>query len=683
MQLLRIHVVEDQNKKEKNKEAKNKKDKNKEETTKKTEPEPTNHEKILDILLESPFYINFQKFVEINLDESSEKIKTDRMKKIDSYLYKKMGFKSEPKGKLDISKIEPSCSKDNFVKYLLDFKNSKEKQKGSDIGVDFDKKLKKEESTFIQLVYSLAHYHYKPEIQEKFKGTLQKYQDHLIQIDILKRNDEWLKNVMSTNCSLLIQMAIIKNQEKAIIQLMDMKGVDINEIMLRCYNEKFVYHVAEKGKHALLKKCLDKPNLKMSEKCGKDKTTSLFSKCLLGNQYTNSNKDNAKGDDYKKDYTDEYKLCIDLLVKDKKFESNFDEIDPMYDAMKHRNDYAKKKLIDTFGLLKIFVVEMDKKSLEVYLNSCVKKVGKSENEIEINFPFLNDVKSEKVCHKEDDNSPENMLFELTKNDNLRELIRHPVLSAYIKEKCDRFNKLYYLNSAMFVGLFIIPLVYKYFCGSDILLLAFFYLLVRECFQLYLSWCCECKHRGTWNPYYALEEHFSTYTNKVEFILIISTGVASWIAPFFEDEEKHIAYKIAFIIMVLLGTLEVTILFTETVHRQSKYMLMLSTVSKTYATIMSIVIIFNTAFAFCFHILFYERVADPNNDDSNNFNHFYTFITSLLKITVMFGGEYEAKDMDDGSDLFITVFFIGCVLSIIILSNYVNALAIADIRVKSD
>jgi hypothetical protein len=48
--------------------------------------------------------------------------------------------------------------------------------------------------------------------------------------------------------------------------------------------------------------------------------------------------------------------------------------------------------------------------------------------------------------------------------------------------------------------------------------------------------------------------------------------------------------------------------------------------------------------------------------------------------VMFSGEYEAKDINKHFDLFLSIFFLGSLLSIIILSNYVNALAISDIQV---
>jgi hypothetical protein len=46
---------------------------------------------------------------------------------------------------------------------------------------------------------------------------------------------------------------------------------------------------------------------------------------------------------------------------------------------------------------------------------------------------------------------------------------------------------------------------------------------------------------------------------------------------------------------------------------------------------------------------------------------------------MYSGEYEASKVTSGSDNFMSVFFLGFIFSIIILSNYVNALAISDIQ----
>jgi hypothetical protein len=203
--------------------------------------------------------MNLQKFVEINLDDNKQSIRDFRSKQIDYYLFKKMGL-SKLSEQLNLSSITNEIGeteKNNIVKYFLDFKNPK---KSNDIGVDVQKVKLETETCFVKLIYSLVNYHKKGQ-GYVFASNLEEYKKHLE--DALKEDKENRTTVYTTNWSILIQLAMTKNHPNAILEMLKTDSIDINEIYLRKQNKKFVFFVAEKGKHVLLEACLNRTEIKM------------------------------------------------------------------------------------------------------------------------------------------------------------------------------------------------------------------------------------------------------------------------------------------------------------------------------------------------------------------------------------------------------------------------------------
>lgn len=607
-------------------------------------------ELILDILLASPTYTNFQKFIEINMDDKKQKTINDRLKSIDTYISKKIGVEVEKENKLNYLKIQSKddVNKDNIVKYFLDFKVPKV-GKGFDISVNLGEQLPENASNFVEVLWDSIHY-YTKKLQEDFRKNLGAFVEYLKNLEELESDESRLKSEMNSISSILVQVAIKKNNTDAIIQILDlMRPLDINKVMVKKFRS-LAYFAAEKGKPSILKKCLEFQDLDMyfdDENCNKegDYRKSLFSQCLLGNHYMESNMDNAKQDDQKKDYTEDFQKCINLLITDKKFDLK--ALRPMHGAMKRHNTFAKEQLLNYYGL-EFFAEELDRTSLENYLNSCVKEVNNDEKnhklDIGIDFSFLDgdkeDKKSGDLENQNDFNTNSGsikVIGNLTKYSNLKYLICHPVIATYVREKCSRYDTLYKINFIIFCVFFVMPLFVEYnFKDSYLTLIAFLFLFIREASQFYNSCNCHQKELLAQDAnlkgcklmihsfYKALLEHFSTVSNILEFLLIISTVLVP-LASFLQSDY----YTGFFIIMILLGTLELTILFTETFHEQSKYFLMLRNVSRTFLKIFLMIVFFNIAFAFCFHLLLIkESKAD------NHLNNFSDISASFLKIMVI-------------------------------------------------
>ncbi len=118
--------------------------------------------------------------------------------------------------------------------------------------------------------------------------------------------------------------------------------------------------------------------------------------------------------------------------------------------------------------------------------------------------------------------------------------------------------------------------------------------------------------------------------------------------------------------------------------------MLKTVAQTFLKTFHILTLFIISFTFGFHVIFYEKNllihglnnTGYNRDDNNDFG-FYDFDNwwmSILKVTVMLGGEFEATSMDYKKFWFTSVFVFAFVLSAFMMYNFINGLAINDIQV---
>lgn len=624
---------------------------------------------------------------------------------------KKNKGKSAPKsnekqpGKSNDKKTEKSTGKDKSKPSKNQFDASTISSNELKVKLDFDIKkgetvegLKEPNELFVKLVCNILK-----KQRKKFSDNFVQYKTDIKNNENLL-NEEYKKLSLTADCSILVQLAY-DGFHYAIFEILKIGEnlIDINKLVLKYYKSASLpYVAAEKAKFSILKKCLKFDDLEFV-KIAKDIETkkekkpaenqkeekpadnqkepqkqedaptnsneSIYSQCLMGYKYTKLNTQDTKSE-YRRDYSEEYEKCVDLLMDDKRFKEKLEILDPMYEAIKNRNDHAIEKLIEKFGLDDIFLDEISNKAFHDFLDSRITQ-NAEDDRWEISYEFLK---------KSEQSAGISVIYKIAKNHSLQSLITHPVISSYVNEKSNKFDKFYKTNTTIFLFLYILPLLiyYGWHEYEGLWIVPFIYLVIRELFQFVLRFCIEMgkpkdaskKSRATFenqaekpkgtsdNLKATLWNHFKSGTNIIDFTLIILT-----VPPIFH---LNVAFKIA---LIAFGSLEIFLMLSEAFSRISIFMLMLQKVVKNYVMLFcSIVIWFNIAFALCFRLVL-------DNDK------FSDAISSIFNVQIMFGGEYEANGIDGYQNGFFGIFFVFFVVSIILLTNFMNAVAIADISVS--
>jgi hypothetical protein len=372
-----------------------------------------------------------------------------------------------------------------------------------------------------------------------------------------------------------------------------------------------------------------------------------------------------------------YKNCIDFIINHAKFEKYLIAHDPMYDAMKYNNEYAIEKLIAKFGFNVLFLEELNKRSLKNFLDSRVRENWTDESlvpEITIDYSFMQPEK--RLSDNDLTRTSIESLHYIVTNSEVKNLIAHPVLSYYIDERFRRYNNLYLLNFMLFLVLFCLPILLHYY--TDIPKLPFIsmmYLIIREFFQFIILYKRKseeqidgsCKSQNVFLA--TLNEHFISKTNVMETLLIIAS-ILLGLAP-----SKNVRnYKQKLIAVVLLGSFELGILITETFPMQTRQLLMFRTIIKNSIGIIFMIVGFNVAFAFAFHL----NVKGSDSDKA--FDNFSEVFLSLVKVMVMFSGELDVSNIWN-DNAFFGVFFFLFLICVMILLNFFNAMVISDVQVN--
>ncbi len=257
----------------------------------------------------------------------------------------------------------------------------------------------------------------------------------------------------------LLGAAVNSGLEDAVERLLQ-ENIDINKPSK--FNASPAFSACLRGYHKVLKKLLEKPDLEFF--CKTKRRSLLHEICRqFGTREI--------GEDCS------YLECFNLLIEDSRALDTLNMGDdigntPLHYAIQNRSKEATIKILEksafigarnNFGELAISEISHD--DLEEILDGCVSlKDGgdseKSQLQIQIDYNFLKSPKYPKGLDQE--MAPLNYIDECS---DLRDLIKHPVLSSFLYLKWQKLSLLFYANLLVFTIFLISFITYVVFCDA--------------------------------------------------------------------------------------------------------------------------------------------------------------------------------------------------------------------------
>lgn len=411
-----------------------------------------------------------------------------------------------------------------------------------------------------------------------------------------------------------------------------------------------------------------------------------------------------------------FKECLELLLNNPKININVNHSDikdntALHYAARNGDSETVLELLRhgaCIGLRNKFneppLADINSKTLETYLDECLTTNGErpsdDDYEIHMKYSFLvypNNSLENEICKmplmdKANNNSKEfdtilspetDALLYMSRHEDLRLLLKHPVITSFLYLKWQRISCLFYANITFYSLLWLSLILYillgygiekQTSNGQEILsvvahvgaIIGLILLVIRELFQLLVS------------PI----KYFQSIENWMEIALII---VTAWIV-FYNSAEESTKQQLS-AIAILLSSAELVLLIGQ-FPTLSTNIVMLKTVSWNFFKFLLWYCILIIAFALCFYTLFRtteneenSKAPDPNKDTMGDEEEefFEDPGRSLFKTIVMLTGEFDA-----GSIKFSTfpvtshIIFIVFVFMIpIVLFNLLNGLAVSD------
>ncbi|XP_037818551.1 transient receptor potential cation channel protein painless-like [Lucilia sericata] len=297
--------------------------------------------------------------------------------------------------------------------------------------------------------------------------------------------------------------------------------------------------------------------------------------------------------------------------------------------------------------------------LEQHLDDCItsNNLNLGEKAYEIKISFKNFITSQQRCEKK----LKEVLTPIqcmVKSKEHCYLLQHPVISSILHLKWQKVSQIFYINfllSLFFIASIIAYIVLNfsetkhgtalnisYICSC----LGITYLLLRECLQFILAPC----------------KYLKSFTNYLEILLIIF----SILICYYKNRDLEVAciLLLAFELLSLVGSLPIDSIST--------HMLMLKTVSKSFAKCF----LFYSIFLFTFTLCFYIK-SDEASKEKKSVNRFSDPLLAFFKTIVMFIGEIDAEDLNLNSGFNCLLFLSFIFFMTIILFNLLNGLAVSD------
>jgi ankyrin repeat protein len=401
----------------------------------------------------------------------------------------------------------------------------------------------------------------------------------------------------------------------------------------------------------------------------------------------------------------DYQKCFDMILKDVRCDPNVEDdmgCSPLHYTVRYKNDLTTISLLkkgayineeSNFG--KTPIDEISYATLEKFLDDCITTNSKTEKripDVQIDYTFLiapNRNRDNDSADKDGFCREISALKRIADNEELRNLVNHPVLSSFLFLKWSKLSFLFYLNLGFFVMFmlaFVIFIVmsqaytteqskesqifhiFKFISFFSILML-----MIREIFQCALSFT----------------HYFRSLINWFEILLIIlSWTVYITIEQDDDPSDKKMRYLRS--VLILFATFECfQIVGSLPFLSVSTHMVILKRVSITFFKSIALYSILPLSFGLVFFMIFHVTNPDSDTDMPSNktdcgekpetdFASFSSPGWSIVRTFVMLTGEFDASDIGELNNVFVCIIFILFVfVCTIVLFNLLNALAVSD------
>jgi ankyrin repeat protein len=426
----------------------------------------------------------------------------------------------------------------------------------------------------------------------------------------------------------------------------------------------------------------------------------------------------VKGKELKPVDGSNHRKCFELLLERKeslKLEINATDINgntALHYAVKEEDQHYARALLQNgayVGLENHFgyspLTDIDPLTLRSFLDDCLESNGKfrrdDKYELTFKYGFLEPPTTD--CNVQHFQSQESGQLEksstgshkpvpemyplhyISKSQDLRPLLTHPVLLSFLHLKWNHIRVFFYTN-LIFYAAFVSLLTFHILrdcsaqtannsspqiiiqprtkhIGIDWLLLSILLagLMLRELFQMVMS------------P----KRYFSGFENCIELLLIIFTIVIlskEWV--------EHCVRPIDAIAILLAWT--ELFLHIGHIHVLSTYNEMMRRVLCNYLKFLVWDVLLIIAFALGFYTLFHDSMTSRENDTEDNF--FQQPFMSLFRTLIMLMGEFDISSIPfyfvPGLSYVIFIFFVFLVP--LVMVNLLNGLAVSDTQaIKND
>lgn len=409
--------------------------------------------------------------------------------------------------------------------------------------------------------------------------------------------------------------------------------------------------------------------------------------------------------------------CLKLLLTDVKVNININHPDikdntALHYAARNGDQETVLELLRNgacVGLRNVFneppLADINAKTLETYLDECVttndQRPSDDDYEIHMKYSFLvypNNSLENEICKVPlMDNSSTNekeldcllapetdALLYMTRNEDLRPLLKHPVITSFLYLKWQRISCLFYANITFYSIFWLCLILYIMFGYVEkkqpnrslealnvithiVAIIGLILLIFRELFQLLV----------------APTRYLQSLENWMEIVLIFVTALVVGNDAAAESTKQQLSS-----VAILLSSAELVLLIGQ-FPTLSTNIVMLKTVSWNFFKFLLWYCILIIAFALSFYTLFRhepededQKAPNPNStgkEEEEEEDFFEDPGRSLFKTIVMLTGEFDA-----GSIKFSTfpvtshfIFIVFVFMIPIVLFNLLNGLAVSD------
>lgn len=403
-----------------------------------------------------------------------------------------------------------------------------------------------------------------------------------------------------------------------------------------------------------------------------------------------------------------YEKCFHLLLVHRNVD--LDYVDNYYDpALHHAVQFNDQKtilaLLDKGAYIgvkntrnKYSISNINPKVFEEHLDNCVTTI--LDDDFVIQFDYSNLVPVSTKQYKKDPSKIAILCADemapidyISKSNELRHLLKHPLMASFIFLKWHRLAFFFYLNllvHCIMSGNLFLLIVSSYSCSPpdaesdsfDIYIELNMYLLL---FMIVLTFVREVSQL-----IFSPRTYFKAFKNYLELALLF---LVAWKWVHFvgiSHLREDIARTIDTITVILL-ILELLILFGSLeIFDFPTYLVMLKAVGISFIKSFAFNMIILIGFGVCFFILMgqsrdgIDHCKLPNSTEASydeQFNNFGNFTLSLMKTFVMSTGEFNLADIKFPSLFSALLFFAFIFLVPIVLMNLLNGLAVSDTQVQ--